>query len=337
MQPAGDAVTARSDLIATFSELSVLVLGDAILDCYLEGHPRPGSTAPIVDISSREDVPGGAANTAANAAALGATVTFAAVAGDDLGGQRLRRALARRRIASAQLIVEEGRATLSKHRVVSDGELVVRFDEGDARPIDPLTEQALCEAVAGLVNQAEAVIVSDSGYGTLTPPVVDRLGEALRRHPRPCIVDSRRLELFAPLHPTAVKPSYDQAMRLLSLDLDRTASDRAGLIAAHGERLLRLTGASTAFVTLGGEGAVLLRHDLPVTHIPARATAVEWAAGAGDTFTAALGLALAAGAGAPDAAELAAAAAAIVLAKPGTSVCAAAELAGALPAALPTG
>lgn len=319
-------------ILDAFTGVSVVVVGDAMLDCYLEG--SRGRTAreapvPVVDITLRHDVAGGAANTAANLRALGADVSLVSVVGDDLVGTRLRRALGECDLSAGHLIVEEGRATLAKQRIVADDELVLRFDEGSSRPVDPLTEQALADTLRGLVPHADVVVVSDYAYGVLTGPVVTALERSLRSH-QTCVVDSRRTETFATLRPTIARMDYREATRLLACDLEGSQTDRAGLIGAHGERLLRLVGARTATVTLDVDGAIVLRHGETPQRVPARPTMVDRAAGAGDTFTAALALGVAAGAGPVDAAHLASIAAAVVVARPGTSRCSAIELRQAL-------
>src|SRR5262245_54429580 len=86
-----------SGFIENFQRLRVLVLGEAMLDSYLEGPTgriAQEAPVPVVSLSARCDAPGGAANTAANCRSLGAEVSFLSVIGDDAEGAALRRALA---------------------------------------------------------------------------------------------------------------------------------------------------------------------------------------------------------------------------------------------------
>jgi D-sedoheptulose 7-phosphate isomerase len=69
-----------------------LVLGDAILDEYLSGECSrisPEAPLPVVRVSRVRRVLGGAANTAANIAALGGRATLVALVGSDDAGRRL--------------------------------------------------------------------------------------------------------------------------------------------------------------------------------------------------------------------------------------------------------
>src|SRR5689334_24915243 len=115
-------------LIEGFAGARVLVIGDAMLDTYLIGTTNrvcQEAPVPVVALAEQQDVPGGAANTAANVASLGGTVTFLSVIGDDVEGLRLRGALAACGVDSGALRVEEGRRTLAKHRVIAASQVLV--------------------------------------------------------------------------------------------------------------------------------------------------------------------------------------------------------------------
>jgi D-beta-D-heptose 7-phosphate kinase/D-beta-D-heptose 1-phosphate adenosyltransferase len=101
---------------------------------------------------------------------------------------------------------------------------------------------------------------------------------------------------------------------------------RAEQIKPYEEKLLNLTGAKIAAVTLDAEGAMIFEHGSQPYRTYAQPTAESRTSGAGDTYSSALTLALAAGAATPLAADFAAAAAAVVVRKEGTSTCSAEEL-----------
>ena len=79
-----------------FKRARILVVGDVMLDRYWFGDVSrisPEAPVPVVKVDRSEDRPGGAANVARNAAALGARVTLLSVVGKDEPGQRLRELL----------------------------------------------------------------------------------------------------------------------------------------------------------------------------------------------------------------------------------------------------
>lgn len=316
-------------LIDTFAKLKVLVIGDAMLDSYLAGSSNrlcPEAPAPIVAVSSREDVPGGAANTAVNVARLGGQVTFLSVIGHDWEGTRLQQLLTAYGVLTQHLLLQSERQTLAKHRVLSDSQILVRFDQGSTDAIAPSTEQLLINHLIELFPQVHAVIVSDYGYGTLTPRIIQILTELQTQHQRTLVVDAKNLPAYREIGVTAVKPNYDEAMRLLGIQEVSREGDRAAKVIAHQERLLRETGAWMVAVTLDTDGAIILSPDQAPYRTYAQPTPHSRAIGAGDTFISTVALAIAAGASTIDTAELAAAAASIVVAKEGTAACSAEEL-----------
>jgi len=333
-------------IVAGFAGRRIVVIGEAMLDRYLHGSADRlcrEAPVPVVAVARRDDVPGGAANTAACVAALGADVAFLSVVGDDAEGDAVRAALVARGVATDRVQVQPGRATLAKNRVVAAGQILVRFDSGDTADAAPETDAALCAALADLLPQADAVIISDYGYGVLTPRVRETLTRLVARQPLPVLVDAKALPAYHNLHPTAIKPNYAEACALLGLTrLTRLADadgDRAAQIIAHADALLALTGAQIAAVTLDRAGALVLTGDAPPVHVPTTTTTTATAinrsdetrtTGAGDTFGAAFALALAVGADATTAARIGVAAAGVVVAKEGTATCTLGELRRAL-------
>src|SRR3712207_4086272 len=84
------------ELVRRFRGLRALVIGDAMLDSYLEGTAARICTegpVPVVRRLHETRQPGGAANSAANVRALGADVVFLGIVGPDVGGMLLRQAL----------------------------------------------------------------------------------------------------------------------------------------------------------------------------------------------------------------------------------------------------
>src|SRR5512144_2930866 len=293
-------------LAERFGDLRVLVVGEAFLDEWLSGPSHRLSReapVPIVAVDDRQTAPGAAANTAANAAELGARTRFLSVVGDDEDGWKLVAALRARAVPDDHVLVEPGRRTVAKRRVLAAGQMLTRFDEGDVRPLAKGSEDELLDRVRALAATADVVVLSDYAAGLFTERVRDGLAEVLAALGVPTVVDARNLLRWAPLRPTAVTPNFDETLPLLGGD---------GLDAA---------GCALAVVTLDVDGAVLLERRRPPYRVFTAPAAQTRAAGAGDTFTAAFALALAAGADGPGAVEVGSAAASVVVRRPGTTVC----------------
>jgi len=149
-----------------FAGTRVVVLGDAMLDSYLHGVPRAlcrEAPVPILDIAFREDTPGGAANTALNLAALGADVSLIALLGADEEGELVRTALERDGVDTSMLVVDEGRRTLLKQRVLASDQMLARCDMGTTRPAGAQSLDAIRRRLRSSTLDAEAIVVSDYG------------------------------------------------------------------------------------------------------------------------------------------------------------------------------
>ena len=323
------------NLLDAIAHLHVIVIGEAMLDGYLEGFSNrlcPEAPVPVVTLTNRLYVPGGAANTAVNIRSLGANVIFLSVIGDDGEGCQLQQALSERGVSTKHILKVSNRQTLTKQRVMAASQILVRFDCGTTDAIDADSEQALIEKLELLFPECSAVIVSDYGYGILTQRVIDALAQLQQNNPRVLVVDSKNLTAYRHLNVTAVKPNYKQAVELLDMPLPPLIKggmggiSRAEQIKPYTEKLFNLTGAKIAAVTLDVEGAIIFEHDSPPYRTYAQPTAESRTSGAGDTYSSALTLALAAGVATPLAADFAAAAAAVVVRKEGTSACSAEEL-----------
>jgi D-beta-D-heptose 7-phosphate kinase/D-beta-D-heptose 1-phosphate adenosyltransferase len=317
-------------LLESFADLDVVVVGDALLDSYVDGTAQRlcrEAPVPVVAVRDRRDAPGGAANTAVNAAALGARVHFVSVVGDDTDGRRLLDALERAGVATGDVARSPDRATLRLTRVSAGSHLLVRVDDGSTDALTVEDEEAVVVSLHERIPQADAVIVADYGDGVMTPRVVEALAHLQAQAARVLVVDAKHPAAYHAVRPTAVKPNWGEARQLLvDDDLDR-AEARADGLTSHGEQLLEVTGARIVAVTLDDEGAVVFERDRPPHRTYARpAAASADATGAGDTFVAAFTLALAAGVDTPRAAELASTAADVVVAKPGTATCGPEEL-----------
>lgn len=316
-------------IVDAFAQMRVLVVGDAILDRWLQGQSTRlcrEAPVPVVDLEDRLDVPGGAANTAINLASLGATVTLLGAVGTDPEGAALLTATATAGVDTSAVIRAEERATPTKHRLTAGTQLLLRFDQGSTQPLADQTEQELIHRLPDLLADVDAVVVSDYEAGIRTPAIVGALALWRSRGPCVCTVDARSPAAWHAIRPSAIKPNYEEAASLLGLSIAEPRADRAARVAAMGERLLDLTRAELAAVTLDSDGAVVLERDQPAYRTYAVSTDMPRATGCGDTYTAALTLGLATGAGTIPAAEVASAAAGVVVRKPGTSTCSAAEL-----------
>ena len=319
----------RLALLEAFRGLRVLVIGDTMLDSYILGSSSrlcQEAPVPIIDFRSRADMPGGAGNCAANLAALGAAATILGAVGNDPEADALCRLLAERNVATSDLLRADERRTLSKTRITSDQHTVARLDQGCTAPIDAATQARLLERLDAAYASADLVVVSDYGYGVLTPAIIERLKLLKARAPKVLVVDAKDFARFRQVGMTACKPNYPEAIKLLGLPAAEREGPRWSALWDQGEELLGLTAARIVAVTLDSEGGLVFERGCPPVRTYARTAPQSQTAGAGDSYLATLALALAAGATTRAAAELASMAADIAVSKRFTATCSNHEL-----------
>ena len=111
-------------------------------------------------------------------------------------------------------------------------------------------------------------------------------------HKRKIIVaDGRDVSRFKTLKPDAVKPNYEETIKLLQID--KAIKSRDEQVSAYAKKLHEITGANKVAVTLDVDGVLLLEKGNAPFRIVAVPQDNKKAIGAGDTFTSALTLSLA--------------------------------------------
>ena len=302
-------------LVRKMATQRVVVLGDAMLDIYLAGEAErisPEAPVPVVAVHQRRIALGGAANVAANVAAIGAEGRLVTVIGDDARGDSVRGELAQHRLRDDWLVVVPDRPTTSKTRVVARGQQIVRIDEEVDDPVPDRAAEQLGAALDRAIADADALLVEDYNKGALTESVIARSMTAARRRGVPVVVDPKFRHFFAYQGATVFKPNRRELEQAMGATLDLAHPD--ALPAA-----LDQLGVDNLLLTLGAEGMVLVTKDQALTRIPTVAREVYDVSGAGDTVTAWVGTALAAGASAREAAQVASYAAAVEVGKAGVA------------------
>ena len=266
---------------------------------------------------------GGAANTAANLAALGARVALVSIVGDDEAGTTLTRCA---RDAGVDLYaVTTGMPTLRKTRVVGQHQQIVRLDYEELQPLKEAAVAAIAHHVEALVHQCDIVVMSDYAKGFFSEASARATIAAAHRAGRLVIVDPRPEHRAFYSGCDYITPNWREARGLLGLP-DAEASPAS---VAAVQRELAATLGSNVVLTLGPGGiSFCSRAGDEEFSMPTLAREVFDVSGAGDTVVATLALALVSGADHATALELANKAASVVVAKFGTATLTPQELLG---------
>jgi rfaE bifunctional protein kinase chain/domain len=308
-------------ILPDLSKARLLVVGDVMLDRYWFGEVSrisPEAPVPVVKVERVEERPGGAANVARNATALGAQVTLLSVIGDDEAGVRLRELIDAEQVR-ASLHKDPGVQTTVKLRVIGRQQQLLRID---------FETQPSHEALAGkladfqsLLSDCDVLVLSDYGKGGLTH--IAKMIELARASGKTILVDPKGDDYTLYHGATVVTPNRAEMREVVGRWKDeQDLTERA-------QALRRELGAQALLLTRSEEGMSLYQES-GVMHEAAKAREVFDVSGAGDTVIATLATMLASGAPLPQAVHVANCAASIVVGKLGAAVAQPDELQAAL-------
>ena len=303
--------------LGDLSKVRLLVVGDVMLDRYWFGDVSrisPEAPVPVVKVERSEERPGGAANVARNAAALGAQVSLLALVGNDEPGANLKRLMASGGI-DASLHVDAAISTTVKLRVIGRQQQLLRIDF-ETTPSHEVLRAKLSEFEQRLPG-FDAVLFSDYGKGGLT-----HIGEMIamaRAAGKIVLVDPKGDDYSIYAGATVITPNRSEMRQVVGRWKNDEELETKALALRQQLELQAL------LVTRSEEGMSLF-HAGGTIHEKAVAREVYDVSGAGDTVIATLAVMLARGAAWAEAIHIANIAAGIVVGKLGTAVCTRSEL-----------
>ena len=289
----------------------LLIVGDVMLDRYWFGEVErisPEAPVPVVKIARSEERPGGAANVARNAAALGAQTTLISVVGDDEPGRALDRLLAEDRVRTS-FHRDNSLPTTVKLRVIGRQQQLLRIDF-ETSPSHEILASKLADYERTL-GEFDVVVLSDYGKGGLAH--ISRMIDLARRRDIPVLVDPKGDDFSRYRNATVLTPNRAEFRDVVG----RWHSEAE--LATKAQTLRGELGLAALLITRSEEGMSLYT-DAGAQHIPAQTREVYDVSGAGDTVIATLGVLLGARADIGSAVRIANKAAGIVVGKLGTAV-----------------
>jgi D-beta-D-heptose 7-phosphate kinase/D-beta-D-heptose 1-phosphate adenosyltransferase len=304
--------------VERFPRTRTLVVGDVMLDHYVWGNVSrisPEAPVPVVSVSRENVLLGAATNVVNNIHSLGGRVSVCGVIGPDDAGRQLIHMLRVQGIHTDGLIVEEGRPTTIKTRVIAHNQQVVRFDRETKTGIERDTHRRIFDFVRRQVQEGlDAIVLSDYSKGVITQDLVSDIMKLARKNGVIVSVDPKVNHFGIYRGVTILTPNTREASVGAKIDIE----DDKSLLKA-GALLLKRLKCDAVLITRGEHGMSLFERGGRITHIPTVAQEVFDVTGAGDTVISVLTLAMAAGARMVDAARISNYAAGIVVGVVGTA------------------
>lgn len=285
-----------------FRNARLLVVGDVMLDRYWWGSVSrisPEAPVPIVKLERETCKPGGAANVAANAAALGARVGIIGIVGHDVDAEALNGALDSFNL-ERQMISLPSRRTIVKTRIVAHGQHVARLDSEDLRDLSESEADAFLSDIHSLISDRDLLIISDYGKGSISDLVARETIAIARSRNIPVLADPKGKHFEKYSGVTVLTPNRREAAEACKIEESDT-----DLVEKAGEQLLRELDLANVLITESENGMTLFQLGEASIHLDAATQEVFDVTGAGDSVIACLGVAMAAGHPMVEAARLA--------------------------------
>ena len=302
----------------------VVVYGDIVADRFIYGTPkRISREAPVLILRQyRDDVLlGGAGNAIHNILSLGGLPMPVSVLGDDVEGRQLVERLTAQGIDCSGILRTSRYKTPTKVRILggmphASRQQIVRYDIEDRFDVTGEEVQQFASLLRDQLSLAHAALISDYGYGVVTPA----LAATLTGHARgkPVTLDSR-YDLLRYPDVTAATPNEEEAMAAAG-GIPLFENGDGENLEIVGRNLQQALDSEAVLITRGSRGMALFQREAAPLTIPVYGTdQVADVTGAGDTVIATFTLALAAGSSYAEAAKLANYAGGIVVMKMGTA------------------
>ena len=212
-----------TDIAASFAHLTVLIIGDVMLDTYTVGRAdriSPEAPVPVVHIASQESRLGGAGNVALNLAALGATPLLVAAIGDDTHGVQLRQLMDNRNLSNEGLIVCPSRPTTVKERILSGSHQMIRLDYETDKLLNTQDASNLENKALALLSGCDLVLFQDYDKGVISKDLIDEVITAAKKQDIPVVVDPKKRNFMSYAGATLFKPNLKELSEGLQAEIE---------------------------------------------------------------------------------------------------------------------
>ena len=277
----------RFDQISSsFSQQSILVIGDVMLDKFMWGNASrisPEAPVPIISVNKISHSPGGAANVALNLSKLSANVQILGIVGDDNEGAILENTLLKNGVKT-QFITDAKISTTTKTRIIAHGQQVVRTDYEDIRDVNSDQIKIIKDILDKIISEIDAIIIQDYNKGLLVKDSIKTILDISSEKNIPVYVDPKKDNFFAYNKIRLFKPNLFEFESAINFkEQDKSFEDL-------GKDLRKKINAEILMVTRSEEGVTLFT-DKNVQTISTKARKVHDVSGAGDTAISAFVLA----------------------------------------------
>jgi len=293
-------------IFKSFEGKKIIVIGDVMIDTYIEGKVErisPEAPVPVVNFKDRYSRLGGAANVALNIKALGAEPIICTVIGKDDQADLFMKLINEAQLSPKGILQSDERITTTKTRIIGNNQQLLRVDHERSNEISSSAEFTLIEAVKEYCekDEVEVIIFQDYNKGVITPTVIEKIIDFANEKGIKTAVDPKKDNFHAFKNVTLFKPNLKELKEGTGVDIDM--SNRESFLEAV-EQIKKGQSPKYTFVTLSEHG-VFINDETENHFIPAFPRQIADVSGAGDTVISVASLCLAANVSAANLAKLA--------------------------------
>jgi len=294
---------------------NILVIGDLMIDHYLWGSCErisPEAPVQIVDIAKETTVLGGAGNVVNNLKALGAKVSVSGVIGNDENGAELLNLLREIDVHVENIVIQDGRKTSKKSRVIASSQQILRYDKESKEEISKSSVDKILNSLNNSISNYDVVVLSDYGKGVLTKELCQGIISTCNKNGVKVLVDPKGSDYSKYSGAYLLTPNKKEAIQATKIEIKDKESLKEALIKMKKEANLTIS-----LITLSEDGVAIYDDEMRI--FPTVAKEVFDVTGAGDTVIASIAFAISAGKNIEESAKFANLAAGVVVGKIGSA------------------
>ncbi|MEO6902823.1 MAG: bifunctional ADP-heptose synthase [Bacteroidia bacterium] len=271
-------------LFSSFNNLTVLIIGDVMIDSYLWGSVTrisPEAPVPIVDINKKNDRLGGAANVALNIQAMGAKPILCSIIGNDKNGKLFFDLLKKQKISSDQLVKSKQRSTTVKTRIIGNNHQLIRVDEETNIPANKTEADKIIKNIKKIITEKkiDVIIFEDYDKGCLTPTIINSVISLAAKEKIPIVVDPKKNNFWEYKNVTLFKPNLKELKEGIQSDFDHNnIKELTEVVSAF----IKKQKIESALITLSDKGLYIHTNETKII-VPAHMRNISDVSGAGDT------------------------------------------------------
>jgi len=273
-------------LLESFQHANVLVIGDVMIDAYLNGKVNrisPEAPVPILNVKDRDYRLGGAANVASNIKKLGANPILCSVIGKDDKGNLFLDSLKKQQLDTIGIIQSTERKTTIKYRIIGNRMQMLRIDDEDEFLLTKNENDLFIENIKQIFNThtIHAIVFEDYDKGVLNKDNIHQIIQLANEKGIPTTTDPKRRNFHFYDGVTLFKPNLKELCDALHLNQEEVLIED---IHSAAKKFAELHQIRYIMVTLSEKGISIYdaKEDF-FFHQPAFLREVSDVSGAGDT------------------------------------------------------